>query len=60
MGGGWNWTDFTIGAALISLIGLLSLVLWILLMVKAFQGERFRVPIAADFADTLAGKVKAQ
>jgi uncharacterized membrane protein len=60
MGGGWIWTGFTIGAALISLIGLLSLVLWILLMVKAFQGERFRVPIAADFADTLVGKVKAE
>ncbi len=60
MGGGWNWTGFTIGAALISLLGLLSLVLWILLMVKAYQGERFRLPIAADFADTLVGKVKAQ
>jgi uncharacterized membrane protein len=44
-------------AGLIStVIGLACLVLWILLMVKAFQGEKFRVPIAADFAEKLVGK----
>ncbi|HEX9759376.1 MAG TPA: DUF4870 domain-containing protein [Candidatus Acidoferrales bacterium] len=37
------------------LVGLASLVLWVFLMVKASQGERFRVPIAADLADKLAG-----
>jgi uncharacterized membrane protein len=31
-------------------------VLWILLMVKAYQGEKFRVPIAADLADSIFGK----
>jgi len=36
------------------LIGLVMLVLWILLMVKAYQHETFRVPIAADIADGLA------
>jgi uncharacterized membrane protein len=50
-GGGW--------LMLFSLLELVSFVLWILLMVKAYQGERFRVPIAADFADSLVGKVKA-
>jgi uncharacterized membrane protein len=30
--------------------------LWILLMVKAYQGERYRLPIAAEFADKLVGK----
>ncbi len=35
-------------------IGLLMLVLWILLMVKAYQHETFRVPIAADIADGIA------
>jgi uncharacterized membrane protein len=39
-----------------SLIGLLELVLWIVLMIKAYQGERFRVPIAADIAEQLFGK----
>jgi len=33
------------------LVGLVMLVLWILLMVKAYQHELFRVPIAADIAD---------
>ncbi len=38
------------------LIGLITLVLWILLMVKAYQHETFRVPIAAGIADGIAGK----
>jgi uncharacterized membrane protein len=37
-------------------IGVLCLILWILLMVKAYQHETFRVPIAADIADNIAGK----
>ncbi|HXN20171.1 MAG TPA: DUF4870 domain-containing protein [Candidatus Binatus sp.] len=47
---------FSLGIMLSGLVSLLGVVLWILLMVKAYQGERFRVPIAADFADRLAGK----
>ena len=47
---------FSFGYLLFQLIGLLSLVLWILLMVKAYQGDRFRVPFAADIADRLFGK----
>jgi uncharacterized membrane protein len=39
---------------LISLIGLLGFVLWILLMIKGYQHQMFRVPIAADIADGLA------
>ena len=43
--------------ALVSMaLGLLGLVLWILLMVKAYQHELFRVPIAAGIADGIAGK----
>lgn len=38
------------------MISLLSFVLWILLMVKAYQGQPFKVPIAADLAESLAGK----
>ena len=37
-------------------IGLVGLVLWILLMIKAYQHENFRVPIAAGIADGIAGK----
>jgi uncharacterized membrane protein len=39
-----------------TVLGLVTLVLWILLMVKAYQGEQFRVPIAADVADKIFGK----
>ncbi|MDP9337609.1 MAG: DUF4870 domain-containing protein [Acidobacteriota bacterium] len=43
--------------ALVSMVlGLVGLVLWILLMVKAYQHELFRVPIAAGVADGIAGK----
>ena len=45
-----------LGWAIFGLIGLLSLVLWIFLMVKAYQHETVRIPIAADIADSLAGK----
>jgi uncharacterized membrane protein len=54
LGGGW--TGFSIGFALFRLIHLVVLILWVLLMIKAYQGERFRVPVAADFADKMAGK----
>lgn len=37
-----------------ALLDLVGLVLWIVLMIKAFQHEMFRVPIAADIADSLA------
>jgi len=46
---------FAILSGLSLLIGLLGFVLWILLMVKAYKHETFRVPIAADIADGIAG-----
>ncbi len=33
------------------LLGTAAFVLWIFLMVKAYQGERYRVPYAGDFAE---------
>ena len=38
------------------LIRLAGLALWILLMVKAYQHEMFKVPIAAEIAEGIAGK----
>ncbi len=55
-GGGMGLTGFSFGWLLFSLIGLVTLILWIVLMVKAYQGERFKVPIAGDFAESFAGK----
>jgi uncharacterized membrane protein len=34
-----------------SIIGLLAFVLWIILMVKAYQGEKFKLPWAGDIAE---------
>jgi uncharacterized membrane protein len=41
---------------LYALIGLIGFVLWILLMIKAYQHEMFKVPIAAPIAEGIAGK----
>ena len=47
---------FGMGAALYSLIGLVSFILWILLMVKAYQHEKFEVPIAGGIAKSFSGR----
>ena len=47
---------FGMGAALYGLVSLLAFILWILLMVKAYQGEKFQVPVAAGIAQSFAGK----
>jgi uncharacterized membrane protein len=44
------------GFLLLHLVNLATFVLWILLMVKAYQGERFKLPIASDLAENIAGK----
>jgi uncharacterized membrane protein len=46
---------FGMGAALYGLVSLVGLILWILLMVKAYQHEKFEVPIAAGIAKSFAG-----
>src|SRR5260370_41101256 len=47
---------FGLWALVSMLIGLLTLVLWILLMIKAFQHELFKVPVAPGIAEGIAGK----
>lgn len=49
-----GWGIFAMVTWLIDIAGF---VLWILCMVKAYQGERFRVPLAADLAEKIFGKV---
>jgi uncharacterized membrane protein len=44
---------FSIGFLLYPLVWLVGVVLWILLMVKAYQHEKFRVPVAADLAEKI-------
>ena len=40
-----------IGWTLAFIIGPLTLILWIVLMIKAYQGEKFKIPIAGDIAE---------
>jgi uncharacterized membrane protein len=47
---------FSLGGLLLDAVQILGLVLWIVLMVKAYQGERFKVPVAADIAEGFANK----
>ena len=53
MTGGYG--AFGMRAALYGLISLVSFILWILLMVKAYQHEKFEVPIAAGIAKSFSG-----
>jgi uncharacterized membrane protein len=40
-----------LGWVLLPLLGLLGLVLWIVLMVKAYMGETFKIPVIGDIAE---------
>ena len=56
-GGGWHggmgvrWAG---GLFVLWALGILTLVLWIYCMIKAYQGERFKLPIAGDIAEGLS------
>ncbi len=46
---------FGLGFILYPILGLGAFVLWILLMVKAYSGQKFRIPFAADLAEKIFG-----
>ena len=50
---GWfgGFIGFAMLGLLSSLLGLLMLVIWILCMVKAYQGQRFKLPLIGDLAE---------
>ena len=39
----------------IPIVGLIAFVVWIVCLIKAYQGERWRIPIVGDFAAKKAG-----
>lgn len=49
-----GWIPF-IGWGIGMLLGILALVLWIVLMVKAFQGQKYKLPWAGNFAEKQIG-----
>ncbi len=40
-----------LGSFLLMLLGIIEVALWIILMVKAYKGEYFKLPLAGDFAE---------
>jgi uncharacterized membrane protein len=52
----FRWGDFGAWGTVHSLIDLVTFVLWIVSMIKAYQHELFRIPIAADIVDEFIGK----
>jgi uncharacterized membrane protein len=40
-----------VGGILSWIIGVLAFILWIVLMVKAYQGQRYKVPVAGNIAE---------
>ncbi len=49
---GWilGWIPF-LGWALAGLVWLLIVILWLILMFKAYKGEKYKLPIAGDIAE---------
>ena len=39
------------GWSLMPILGVLQLVVWIILMIKAYQGEKFKLPVIGDIAE---------
>ena len=48
------WIPF-IGWVIASLVGLVAFIAWIGLIVVASQGQKYKVPIAGDYAEKWAG-----
>ena len=45
-----------LGIVMAPLIGLASLILWVVLMLKAYKGEHYKLPVVGDFVEQQLGK----
>jgi len=45
-----------IGWLIMPLVGIVSFILWIFLMLKAYQGKMYKLPVIGDFAEKQVGK----
>ena len=50
-----GWIPF-VGWALGALVSILIVILWLILMYKAYQGERYKLPLAGEIAEKGIGK----
>jgi uncharacterized membrane protein len=55
-GGRHNVGRIALAWPILGLIGLASFVLWIVLMVKAYQGQKFKLLLAGNLAEDWAGR----
>jgi len=44
------------GALFATILWILAVVLWIILMIKAYQGEKFKLPLLGDLAEKWSSK----
>jgi uncharacterized membrane protein len=52
--GGWMLTLMSF--LIYGVLGIGSFILWILCMVKAYQGQKFKLPVIGDLAEKMAGR----
>lgn len=50
-----GWIPF-VGWALGALVSILIVILWLILMYKAYQGERYKLPLVGEIAEKRIGK----
>ena len=50
----WSVLGIIVGF-FVPIVGLIALVIWIVCLVKAYQGERWKIPYVGDFAAKKAG-----
>ncbi len=39
------------GWSMVSLVGIAQLIVWIVVLIKAYQGEKFKLPVVGDIAE---------
>lgn len=52
----WWSPAWVILSAIGTIIGVITFILWLILMLKAYKGEKFKVPIAGDIAENMIKK----
>jgi uncharacterized membrane protein len=52
----FGWIPFA-GWVICTVIWIFGFILWVLLMYKAYQGERYKLPIAGNIAEQIIGEV---
>lgn len=49
------WSGMSRGFAMLRLVHLAEFILWVFLLVKAYQGQMFKLPVIGDLAEKQAG-----